>query len=228
MREKWIVKSKTWVSAMQQTIERKLTQKGQATRDRIVVAAARLMQEQGVARTSTEDVRDAAGVSSSQLYHYFSSKERLVEAVIEYQTASVLGAQREFLGHLDSMDALRRWRDSLVQIQREFHCEGGCPLGTLSSELAETAPLARRDLELAFAQWEEGIRSGLRSMHERGELRRDADPDQLATAILAAVHGGLLLTQVRRTTAPLEAALDAMLDHVASLTKTKSPKDVKP
>jgi len=28
--------------------------------------------------------------------------------------------------------------------------------------------------------------------------------------------GGILLTQVRRSTAPLEAALDAILDHVAS------------
>ena len=49
------------------------------------------------------------------------------------------------------------------------------------------------------------------------ELRKDADPDRLATALLAAVQGGLLLTQIRRTTKPLEAAIDAMLDHIESL-----------
>jgi hypothetical protein len=53
-------------------------------------------------------------------------------------------------------------------------------------------------------------------MHERGELRADAD--RLATALLAAVQGGLLLTQVRRNTKPLEAAIDAMLDHIESVT----------
>jgi hypothetical protein len=57
----------------------------------------------------------------------------------------------------------------------------------------------------------------LRAMHARGELRKGADPDQLATALLAAVQGGLLLTQIRRTTKPLESAVDAMLDHIESL-----------
>jgi AcrR family transcriptional regulator len=202
-----------------QASDRKLTRKGQATRDRIVAAAARLMHERGVARTSTDDVREAAGVSSSQLYHYFQDKMSLVRAVIVYQTEAVLGAQSAFLGHLDSVRALRRWRDLLVRSQCELHCEGGCPLGSLSTELAETDSEARIDLSTAFARWEEGIRSGLRAMYERGELPHDGDPDRLATALLAAVQGGLLLTQVRRETAPLEAAVDAMLDHIESLTK---------
>ena len=48
-------------------------------------------------------------------------------------------------------------------------------------------------------------------MYQRGDLRRSADPDRLATALFAAIQGGLLLTQVHRDTAPLEAALDTML-----------------
>lgn len=203
---------------MEQATGRKLTPKGQATRERIVAAAARLMHERGVARTSTEDVRAAAGVSSSQLYHYFADKMSLVRAVIAHQTDAVLGAQCRFLGHLDSLPALRRWRDLIVGIQREQQCRGGCALGTLSTELAETVPDARRDLDAAFTRWEDGIRSGLRAMHERGELRADVDPDRLATAVLAAVQGGLLLTQVRRDTAPLEAALDEILNHIEALT----------
>jgi TetR/AcrR family transcriptional regulator, transcriptional repressor for nem operon len=204
------------MKALQPAADRKLTPKGQATRARIVAAAAQLIQQRGVARTTTEDVREAAGVSSSQLYHYFEDKTSLVRAVIAYQTDAVLGTQAEFLGRLDSMRALRRWRDLLVRNQRGLHCEGGCPLGTLSTELSETMPEARIDLNVAFTRWEDGIRSGLRAMHQRGELR--ADPDPLATALLAAVQGGLLLTQVRRSTNPLEVAIDAMLDHIESLT----------
>jgi AcrR family transcriptional regulator len=203
---------------MQGTMHRKLTSKGEATRGRIVAAAARLIQERGVARTSTEDVREAAAVSSSQLYHYFADKMSLVHAVIAYQTEAVLGTQRDFLGQLDSIRALRRWRDHLVAIQRELHCEGGCPLGSLAAELSETGSDARDELGGGFERWEAGIRSGLRAMHERGELRASADPDRLATALLAAVQGGLLLTQLRRDPTPLEAAIDAMLDHIESLT----------
>ena len=48
-------------------------------------------------------------------------------------------------------------------------------------------------------------------MHARGRLTPDTDPDTLALALLAALQGGLLLTQIERDTKPLEAALDAML-----------------
>jgi hypothetical protein len=51
-------------------------------------------------------------------------------------------------------------------------------------------------------------------MQARGELGR-ADPDELALATLAALQGGLLLTQLQRSTKPLDTALDAMLALIA-------------
>jgi hypothetical protein len=46
-------------------------------------------------------------------------------------------------------------------------------------------------------------------MCDWGDLRRKANPDHLATALLAAVEGGILLAQVRRDPAPLETAPQA-------------------
>ena len=196
----------------------RLTRKGRATRSRIVAAASELMFLRGVAGTSTDDVQQAAGVSTSQIYHYFRDKTALVRAVIAYQTEQILDAQQPLLGRLDSMEALRAWRDLLVDLQRQRHCEGGCPIGSMAGELSETCPEMRPDLVEGFGRWEAGIRDGLRAMHDRGELTAEADPDELALATLAALQGGLLLTQVRRETAPLEAALDTVLNHIVSLT----------
>jgi hypothetical protein len=56
-------------------------------------------------------------------------------------------------------------------------------------------------------------------MRDRGHLVSGADPDNLALATLAAIQGGLLLGQVQRTTQPLEAALDAMIALIESLTQ---------
>jgi hypothetical protein len=105
-----------------------------------------------------------------------------------------------------------------VAHQRERDCRGGCPIGSLGSELAEIDPRARVSVAAAFRRWEAGIRGGYRAMRDRGELAAGADPDQLATATLAALQGGLLLTQMRRSTEPLEAALDTVFAHLASLT----------
>ena len=73
----------------------RLTAKGERTRGRIVAAAARLMHEGGVAETTIEDVKAAAGVSSSQLYHYFADKEALVQAVIGHQADTIVGTTEQ-------------------------------------------------------------------------------------------------------------------------------------
>lgn len=197
----------------------RLTRKGQATRDRIVEAAARLMIEQGVARTTIEDIQAAAAVSPSQLYHYFPGKDALVSAVIDQQTAQVLEIQHSGLGSLDTIDSLTKWRDLMVGSLTEMQCAGGCPLGSLASDLSESDPVARVQLAGAFAQWEGLIRDGLVQMQQRGELAADADPAELAVAMLAAVQGGLLLSQVRRDPAPLRIAVDTMIDHLHALTR---------
>jgi TetR/AcrR family transcriptional repressor of nem operon len=190
------------------------TQKGRATRDRIVAAAADLMYRHGVAGTSTPAVRDAAGVSSSQIYHYFADKDDLVKAVIGFQAEAILSHQAPLLVKLDSFEALRAWRDVVVDAARHQNGTGGCPLGSLSSELSDANPWARDALAAGFTEWSETIRTGLAAMIENGTLRREADPAGLALALLAAVQGGLVLAQAQHTTAALEAALDAVIAHL--------------
>jgi AcrR family transcriptional regulator len=194
---------------------RRLTRKGQQTRRRIVDAAAELIFEQGIAHTTIEDVRAAADVSSSQLYHYFDDKPALVRAVIERQADTIVDGQETF--DLSSLDGLRAWRDWVIEHQRELNCTGGCPIGSLGSELADTDPEARAEVAQGFRRWQAAIQSGLREMRDRGGLTPDTDPDTLALALLAALQGGLLLTQIQRDTEPLQAALDAMLDLIARL-----------
>ncbi|MGH3175711.1 MAG: TetR/AcrR family transcriptional regulator, partial [Streptosporangiaceae bacterium] len=198
---------------------RRLTRRGRETRERIVAAAAELMFEHGVAETTLEDIRAAAGVSGSQVYHYFEDKQALVRAVIDHQTDAVLDTQGTHLDHLDTLAGLRAWRDLLVDHQRSLECRGGCPIGTLAAEVAEIDDAARMAVARGFRRWEARIRDGLRAMHARGDLPAGADPDDLALATLAALQGGLLLAQVQRNPRPLEVALDAMLDRIEALTQ---------
>jgi AcrR family transcriptional regulator len=194
------------------------TRKGRATRDRIVAAAADLMYLHGVAGTSTPAVRDAAGVSSSQIYHYFADKEALVRAVVDYRSQTVVGETHEpALAAIEGIDGLRAWRDMIVSLQQDAGCQGGCPLGSLGSELAELDHVARHDVAAGFSRWEAAIRACLQGMRDRGQLVPAADPGQLATAMLAALEGGLLLAQIERNTRPLAAALDVMITLTESL-----------
>ena len=90
--------------------------------------------------------------------------------MIDHQTGQVMDVQHQGLDQLDSFPALKSWRDLMVGILTKVHCAGGCPLGSLASDLA--------------------------------------------LAMLAAVRGGLLLSQVRRDPKPLVTAVDTMIAHL--------------
>lgn len=187
------------------------TPKGRATRDRIVAAAARLMLVDGVARTTLDDVGAEARVGRSQIYHYFDGKSDLVHAVIARHARDVLGGQEPSLSQLDTWEAWQQWRELMVAGQRAHRCVGGCPLGSLAAELSDVDEPARRALEAAFDEWESRFRDGLDRMVHAGLLSSGTATAALATAILAAVQGGLLLTQLHHRTGPLEAALDGVI-----------------
>jgi TetR/AcrR family transcriptional repressor of nem operon len=185
------------------------TEKGRRTRARIVRAAAELTAEKGAAGVSLDDVKARTGTSRSQLYHYFDGRDDLVRAVVAATSDAVLASQDELLAQLDTWAGIGRWFDALVAHQIEGHARGGCPIGTLAGQLAERDPLARAAIADGLNRWEARLRDGLERMRAAGKLRRRADPAALATATMASLQGGLLLTQVRRDPEQLRIALDA-------------------
>jgi TetR/AcrR family transcriptional repressor of nem operon len=187
----------------------RLTPKGERTRSRIVEAAARLIHERGVAATTLNDVKAAAEVSGSQLYHYFPDKDDLVQAVIEHQADTILDNQRR--ADLGSAEGVRAWRDLAVAYAKSNEARGGCPLGSLASQLAESDPQARALIAAGFEQWSAAIGDGLRGLQDAGHLSAGIDPDDLAVTLLAAIQGGLVLAQVQRSSRPLETAVDTLL-----------------
>ena len=128
----------------------RLTPKGERTRARIVAAAARLIHQRSVAGTTLDDVKAAAEVSGSQLYHYFPDKDDLVQAVIDHQARTIVG--NEWQADLGTAAGLRAWRDTVIA-QAETDGAGGCPLGSLAGQLAETDPRARAQIAVGFEQW---------------------------------------------------------------------------
>jgi len=187
----------------------RLTPKGERTRARIVEEAAILIHERGVAGTTLDDVKAAAEVSGSQLYHYFPDKNDLVQAVIDYQADATVTNQRH--ADLGSVEGVQAWRDMVITAAERVQAKGGCPLGSLGGQLAESDPEARSLIAAGFERWTTEISQGLRSLQASGQLPPGLDPDDLAVTLLATLQGGLLLAQVQRSTRPFETAVDTLL-----------------
>lgn len=192
----------------------RLTERGRATRERILRAAADMMYVRGVSATTLDDVRAASGTSKSQLYRHYPDKDALVRDVVALQAAELLKRQHQLLQRLNSLRGLERWRDAMVEHNALRNGAYGCPLGSLASELADQDEEAREALARHFDSWAGLLRAGLERMKDSGVLRADADTGELATGLMAALQGGYLLAQTTQDVTPMKIALDMAIGHI--------------
>jgi AcrR family transcriptional regulator len=184
-------------------------------RQRIIDVTAELMYERGVEGTSLEDVRAAAGVSGSQLAHYFEDKRDLTRQVIDVRRADTQRFHTQpQLGRLDSLDLLQAWADACVVDAEKVYRRGGCFFGSLVGELLEADEQIHDDFAAGYDQWIELFCTGLTAMRERGDLREDADPRHLAVALVIAHQGGAMLTYATDSVEPMRTSVNAAVDYV--------------
>ncbi|MUL45037.1 TetR/AcrR family transcriptional regulator [Mycobacterium sp. CBMA293] len=204
--------------------EARFTKKGLATRTRIVDKAAQLMFAQGVVGTSLDDVRRAAGVSGSQLAHYFTDKRDLTRQVIASRTGDVLAfhAQPAMAG-LDSAQALRAWVSSCVADVEPVYLRGGCVYGSLVGELLESDEELLDDLAAGYSRWLQVFREGFAAMRRTGALLPEADPRHLAAAMVTAHQGGAMLTYAMGSQTAFGVVANASVDYAASFRPLPDP-----
>ena len=203
------------------TERRARTAKGEATRQRIIDAAADLMRLKGVGNTTLDDVVVASQTSKSQLYNHFSNKGELTRAVVQRWGERRIEQQEGDLERLDSIRGLERWRDAIVQRNTVVEGAHGCILGSLAIEVADHDDEARKTLRADFQAWERLLAEGLERMRAKGVLTTEADPEALATGIMAALQGGYLLAQTAHDSAPMAVALDMAIAHVKTFAVLK-------
>jgi TetR/AcrR family transcriptional repressor of nem operon len=192
------------------------TRRGRASRERIVERAAELFAARGIAATSVDEVLAAAGAGKGQFYHYFRGRDELAAAAVGYRCAQVVAELTQALGGVSSLAELERALDGFAA---GFELAGlpGCPIGTLSTEVAGRNEEAGAQAAAGFDAWERLLADALERMRQRGELRADAQPAVLATALLASIEGGMVLSQARKDSASLRVAVAAGLGQVRAL-----------
>jgi TetR/AcrR family transcriptional regulator, transcriptional repressor for nem operon len=194
------------------------TRRGQASRDRLVQAAVASVVDHGVKQLRVDEVLAAAGSSKSQMYHYFSDRDSLIDAAVARRCEEFL----DLLGHafagVSSLDMLGSVLGGFVS-DYATHLSG-CPVGTLASELTAGPEPARLATVEAFGAWEGYLTAALHRIQDAGELGSDCDVGELALGLLAALEGGMFLSQVRGSDRPLRIALKTALDYLESLRPT--------
>lgn len=154
-----------------------------STREMIVEAADRLFYEHGYEATSFASIAGTVGISRGNFYYHFRTKAEILDAVI----LARLDRTREMLEAWDDgsqlpIDRIRRFVEIVVANQGDIE-NYGCPVGTLTSELAKLEHPARTQAVAVF----EVFRTWLRRQFEA--LGRSDDSDELAMHVLSFSQG---------------------------------------
>lgn len=145
----------------------------------IVEATARILEEVGLGRFTTNAVAERAGVSIGSLYQYFPGKEALIGAVIVRETSRLVADWETAITAPTGREAL----DGLIA-------------SAVSHQLRRPALARLLDLEEARLPFDpetrrvlDRLRTILLDVLAREDIGRQRDPDVAAQDVLAIIRG---------------------------------------
>lgn len=182
-----------------------------STRERIVSTANRLFYEGGYDRTSFAVLAGEARISRGNFHHHFRTKDDILAAVIEHRrrdTQEMLAAWEQ--AGATPADRIAHFID-IVDTNQGDIMRYGCPVGSLSSELAK---LDHPHLDQASTIFEL-FRVWLRGQFE--ELGLAAEADAFALHLLARGQGVAVLANVYKDPGFIAREVALMHDWLASV-----------
>lgn len=189
-----------------------------STKARMVTSAVRLLRERGVAGVTVDAVLADSGAPRGSVYHHFpGGRDEIVLAAGRQAAGFITGlldeavAQGDPLAALDAFTAF--WKHALI----DSDYGAGCPVAAFGSG-AGTGPAGdpRPLLDLAaetFTGWRERLAAAIESS---GFTAGEAGA--LATTVIAAIEGAILLCRAHRSAQPLDdvtGALRSLLTRAA-------------
>lgn len=175
-------------------------------RDRMVYSAAQLVRARGVSATGVRDVIAEAGAPRGSFQHYFpGGKDQLIGEALTWSgdfAARQVAAYRNATDHPTPSGLfahiVTQWRDELTA--RRY--ARGCPVMATAADLAGGDSALNRPLRDAANHWEQAIVDALARMDVPARRAQ-----RLATLMLSALEGAIMLARIRRDPAPLDAVL---------------------
>lgn len=185
--------------------------KGERTKQRILTEAAELFNTRGYAGTAVTDVSQATGVEKGAVYNYFPSKDALALAAFDYNAAIVTQRVRA-AAHVPThpRDQLLAMLDPYRESARRPIVRGGCPLLNTAIESDDGDPALRDRARNAFTGWLELVAGIVARGVDEHIFRADVDPLATATAIVASIEGGVMLSRLYRS----QKRMDAVVAHL--------------
>ncbi|MBF6456445.1 TetR/AcrR family transcriptional regulator [Nocardia cyriacigeorgica] len=169
-----------------------------AVRDCLIGSAIELVRRHGVAGTGLSELLAHSGVSRRSIYLSFpGGKSELIAESTRVAGRAMSGWLRE-LAAAAPQRGIATFVDHWKQVLRTSDYQAGCPVvaATLGRSAAPEAAAAAAEI---YQEWQQILADRLAEREVDTELAQS-----LATTMLAAVEGAVILSMAENSTAPLD------------------------
>ena len=151
-------------------------------RQQLLGAAVRVFARKGFHASRVGDIAEEAGVAHGLLYHYFKSKDQVLEAVF-HENWSILIARIESVEETDEPAADQIRHIAAIVLRTWLHLPD--VVRVVIQEFGRSPELGERigELTLPIVALQRVIARGI----ERGEFRKDIDPAFAATVVYGSI-----------------------------------------
>ncbi|MCW1100222.1 TetR/AcrR family transcriptional regulator [Streptomyces sp. RS2] len=173
------------------------------TRERIVAAASRLMQQQGYVGTSIKQIAHEAQATLGSVYHFFpGGKGAVAVAAIKHSSEAFATLLRKALdSDEDPAAAVTACSRQLAEELRESGWIKGCPVTAAALETLGTDSEIQQACAAALRSWEQSVFDKLLLCGFPAQSAQE-----LAATIIGALEGAEVAAQVNRSEEPLHVA----------------------
>ncbi|MBJ8345460.1 TetR/AcrR family transcriptional regulator [Antrihabitans sp. YC2-6] len=178
-----------------------------AARDGLIQSAIDLMRRNGIAGTGVTQLVEHSGRSRRAIYLNFpGGKSELVAEATRVAGRAMEGLIATFTGN--PRDALLAFGESWRHVLQSSDFAAGCPIVAAALGRSESAAAADAASE-AFDRWATLLAERLDAEHVPSGTAKS-----LATTIVAAIEGAVVLSVAAQSTAPLDSTIKHMTELV--------------
>lgn len=153
------------------------------TRSQIIATADQLFYEQGYEHTSFADIAAAVQISRGNFYYHFKTKDDILDAVIDHRLNNTRSMLEQWQQEgKEPQDRISCFINILIANQSKILLYG-CPVGTLTTELAKLNHLSLEKANQVFTLFREWLRKQFKQLGCRNNA------DELAMHVLARSQG---------------------------------------
>lgn len=179
----------------------------QRTREKVVRAAAVAIRKHGPDRIGVAGLMAKAGLTHGGFYAHFKSKDELVAEAISYMFDDRYAVFRKSMEEVEPAQGLAAYVDRYLTVRHRDEPEKGCPLPSLSGDLARMPTAARKRFEDGTRRLTDSIADALRAM-------KRPHPDALAASVLAEMVGAMAIARAVSNNERSQQILEATRDSI--------------